>query len=405
MDLTTTAPVADTATDPLITPPAALLTQVTNPQTSQTDYAFPLQTAAWIKMQNVVRTALSFPLTTDDFTKLYGTFADETSVTQAVAVLGQVNTTSAEYGDPTTLISQISAFQQAGTAPDSIYGNAVWLAAQTIEAAQQIVSLLQQGLTDIGQETDPAQRIEDLKELLQGDGSVSSYATTLSGQIGAFQTKTSTFYTTLNSELTGPTNSVQVYLNQGSNVLSDAKAIVKQDAQSIHAMTDTINELNKEYIGFTTSACVSPLLFLIPWFGPAIAVADAITFGVLAAKVKQQMDALRDKMSGMKADEAKKAALVTQLTGFNSSMQDVEGDGTDFLDAIGQLVSGWGAFESQIQLRLSSLTVADVEDWSAFMDKINFQAAVAGWQLIATKAEAFYLAGFVQFTTPPNSGN
>ena len=51
-----------TDTNPIIQPPAALLTTVTNPNTKQTDYAFPLQTDAWLKMQAVVKTAIAFPL-------------------------------------------------------------------------------------------------------------------------------------------------------------------------------------------------------------------------------------------------------------------------------------------------------------------------------------------------------
>lgn len=391
----TDAPVAN----PIIQPPAALLTAVTNPQTGQSDYAFPLQTSAWLKMQGVVKTALGFPLSDTNFTTLYGSFSDQAAVSQAVAILGQIQQTANQYGDPQTLISQIAAFQKANTPPDSIYGHAVWLAAQTMTNAQQIVSLLTEGLNDIGTETDPKQRIADLTELLTGTGGVSSLAGTLNAAIGTFQTKTSTFYTTLNGQLTGPTNSLQVYMNQESNVYNDAQSLVTADKTQIDSMNSTIDELNKEYIGFTVAASSAPLFLLIPFFGPLLAVADATTFGVLATKVKQQMDDLRNQLSGVEADEQKKAALVTQLGGFNVSVGDVATDGKDFIDAIATMASGWGEFQAQINLRLGSLTVADVQDWSAFMDKINFQAAVDGWTLIASKAETFYQAGFVKFAS------
>ncbi|WP_116001696.1 hypothetical protein [Roseateles depolymerans] len=376
---------------------------VTDPQTGKSDYAFPLQTSAWLKMQAVVKTAIAFPLTSDDFTNLYGDFSDEAAVTQAVGILGQIQKTASQYGDPQTLISQLSAFQQSNTPPESIYGHAVWLAAQTITNAQQIVSLLTEGLNDIGTETDPKQRIADLTALLTGDGGISTYADSLNRAIGVFQTKTSTFYTTLNGQLTGPTNSLQVYLKQENNVYSDAQGDVTTDQGQIDSLNSTINDLNKEYIGFTVAASVSPALILIPFFGPLIAVADAVTFGVLAAKVKKQIDDLKNQLAGVEADEQKKTALVTQLGGFNLAVGDVEADGQDFLDAIATMASGWGEFQSQINLRLSSLTVEDVQDWSAFMDKINFKAAVDGWTLIASKAETFYQSGFVKFTNPSSS--
>jgi hypothetical protein len=391
------------AADPLIQPTAKLLTTVDNPQTKQADYAFPLQTSAWLKMQTVVNTAIAFPLTADDFTNLYGAFRDQGTVTQALAVLGQIQQTANQYGNPQMLITQLAAFQQANTPPDSIYGHAVWLAAQTVTSAQQIVSLLQEGLTDIGNTPDPKTRIEELTELLTGQGGVSSYAATLNGAIGIFQTKTSGFYTTLNGQLTGPTNSLKVYLDQDNNVYKDAQADAAADQTQIDTLNSTIDELNKEYIGFTVAASVSPVLVLIPFFGPIIAVADAVTFAVLASKVKEQMDSLKDQLSGVEADKQKKTALVTVLGGFNLSVGDVAADGAAFLDAIGQLVSGWGEFQSQINLRLTSLTADDVKDWSAFMDKIGFQTAVDGWNLIASKAESFYQAGFVKFTSKSGS--
>jgi hypothetical protein len=170
-------------TNSMIQPPTGLLTQVTNPNTNQPDYAFPLQTSAWLKMQTVVTQALMFPLSSANFEDLYGTFTDEGSVETALGILGQINTTVAEYGDPQTLISSLPDFQQSDNPPSSIYGHAVWLAAQTQLAAQQIKSLLKEGLNDIGKEADPTLRLQDLTALLVGDTSVSSYATALLGYI------------------------------------------------------------------------------------------------------------------------------------------------------------------------------------------------------------------------------
>jgi len=72
-------------------PPSQLLTKVTNPTTNKTDYVFPLQTKAWLKMQGVARTAISFPITKDTFTNLYGTFSNEATVLEAVGVLNAIN--------------------------------------------------------------------------------------------------------------------------------------------------------------------------------------------------------------------------------------------------------------------------------------------------------------------------
>ena len=389
----------------LLTPPTSLLTTFTDPTSGQTNYAFPLQTEAWLNMQTVVATALRFPLSATDFQTSYGTFSDEATVEAAVAVLGRINTTALQYGDPSTLISQISTFAQAGTAPSSVYGAAVWLAAQTQLAAQQIASLLNEGITDIGQTADAATRITELTELLTGDGGITSYATTLQRYISAFETNTSAFYTAMNAVLTGPTDSLQVYLAQEDNVLADAKAAVASDDQQIAQLTTDITQLNKEYIGFTVAACASALM-AITIIGLPLAIADAAVFGVLAAKVKAEMEAEEATRSTLDADDKCKQQLVVQLTGFNTQTLDVATDGAAFVSAIGQMISGWAEFEAQLNAQLASLTTADVQDWSAFMTQINFQSSLTAWQLIASKAEAFFNAGFVTFNpAPPSSAS
>jgi hypothetical protein len=89
---------------------------------------------------------------------------------------------------------------------------------------------------------------------------------------------------------------------------------------------------------------------------------------------------------------------VTQLTGFNTSVKDVDVDGKAFLDAISQLIAGWTEFVDQITLRLKSLTTDAVKDWSEFMTRLGFETSMEGWNLIASKAEAFFTAGLVQFS-------
>jgi hypothetical protein len=390
-------------TDTLIQPPSALLTPVTNPNTNQPDYAFPLQTSAWLKMQDVVSKGLNFPLSSTNFEAQYGTFTDEGSVETALTILGEINTTAAKYGDPQTLISDLTTFQQSNAAPTSIYGHAVWLAAQTQLAAQQIESLLNEGLTDIGQEPDPSTRVQELTELLTGQGGVTSYATTLQNNIQGFETAATNFYNELTPELTGPSNSLKWYLDQSKNVYTDAQDAVTADMAQIAQLNASIKQLNDEYIGFTVAASVSPVLIIFPILGIFLAIADAVTFGVLATKVKQQLDAARQTLESTTEEEQKKAALVTQLDGFNKAAADVETDGQDFLTAISGLISGWSEFSDQITLRLTSLTADDVKDWSAFLTKIGFQTALDGWTLVATKAEQFYQAGFVQFSTDTSS--
>lgn len=393
-----------TDTDSMIAPPPALLTQVTDPNTKQTNYAFPLQTEAWLKMQGVVQTALAFPLTAEDFASTYGTFSDEGTVETAVAILGAISKTAGKYGDPQTLISELPTFEQAATAPASIYGHAVWLAAQTQLAAQEIGSSLQQGLNDIKDDTDPKQRLQDLTDLLTDpQQGVITYATTLQGYITNFQNAVKAFYDELNPELTGDKDSLKWYLQQSGNVLADAKNDVSADEKQIDQLNANIKQLNDEYIGFTVAASVAPVLLLFPIFGPLLAVADAATFGTLAVQVKNQINGLETQLQNAEEEEKKKTALVTVLGNFNLKAQDVEDDGVAFLQTIATLQSGWTEFVGQIKTRLSSLTPEDLADWSKFMQKQGFEKALKGWQLIDTTAETFFQTGVVQFAPATES--
>lgn len=504
----------ENGTYPLIQPPAGLLTQVTNPTTKQPDHTFPLQNDAWVKMQNVVTQALAFPLSSADFTDLYGTFSEEGSVETAVNILGQINTTAAKYGDPRTLINSLADFQQANDPPSSIYGHAVWLAAQIQVAAEQIHNVLNAGITDIGKyDKDPTQRLQDLTDLLVGVVGVNSYAVALQGYIGGiagtitftaagsngdtvtvngvvitlvtskptgneiligdsavatainlqaflaaaavsgnpalkianyavsgavvtifpassvdrnsftlatssaaitlsgatlgndtgFQGAVTDFYNELNLELTGQSNSLQWYLNQSDNVLTDAQTAVSSYQRQIDQLTDQIKKLNDEYIGFTVAASVSPLLMFFPFFGPFLAIADAATFGVLAKQVKGQLDGLQSQLNSATEEEKKKSALVAQLGSFNKVAGDVETDGQAFLNAISGMLSSLTDWSVQISTQLNALTPEDLENWSALIQRVGFEAALTGWQQIETAAEAFFTAGFMKFSTDTSS--
>ena len=187
------------------------------------------------------------------------------------------------------------------------------------------------------------------------------------------------------------------------NVYTDAQNAVSADQQQIGQLNTQIKKLSDEYIGFTVAASVSPLFVFFPFFGIFIAIADAATFGVLATQVKNQLGDLTSSLNSATADEQKKSALVTQLGGFNTTAGDVESDGQDFLTAIATLESGWGKFSDQITTRLKALTAADLSNWGEFMQKLGFQTAIDGWKLIGQKAEQFFDAGFVQFSTNTSS--
>jgi hypothetical protein len=118
---------------------------------------------------------------------------------------------------------------------------------------------------------------------------------------------------------------------------------------------------------------------------------------------RSQLDAVKQALANEQEEEQKKAALVTQLTGFNASAKDVDVDGKAFLDAISKLMAGWTEFGDQITLRLKSLTTDDVKDWSEFMTKLGFKTSLDGWNLIASKAEDFFTAGLVQFSQQTSS--
>lgn len=383
----------------LIAPPTGAVIAHIDPKTEQTNYAFPLQTKAWLALQTAVAQAMQLPFDQADFVDKYGTFADETIIESAMTVFDRINTTAKEYGDPTKLISEISNFQQSKNPPDAIYGHAVWLAFQTQTTAQQISALLQEGLNDIGQESDPKVRLKDLTELLTGQGGITDQANSLTGEITTFSTKLSSFYKTLNAELAGKTDSLKSYLDQEGNVLDAANAALVTEKGDLGKMLDLVKKYNDEYIGFTVAASVAPLLSVVPPLFFFFAVGDAAIFGPLAAKAKEALDNERKLVADEKDEIKHKKALVAQVTALNGAAEQVNTNGAEFLNTLSQMVGGWTEFTTQVGLRLKSLTEDDVKEWSKFLQKINFKAGLQGWNTIANKAEDFALKGMVTFKT------
>lgn len=384
-----------------LAPPAKLHIVYTDPETQRETFAFPLQTAAWLKLQIAVSVALQFPLNAADFTEQYGDFADKDEVLQAVSVLSQIRTTAAQYGDPQTLISDIEKFQQASPddPPASLYGHAVFLSAQVQNAAADIVTLLQEGLTDIGNIDDPEQRLQDLTELLTGQGGVNDKANALVQQINTFSGKISAFLDSFNPELAA----FQNYIDESGNVLQQAQQDQQTLTTEIGDVAHDIHELNKEYIGFTVAAVAGSVLFAITIVGLPLAVADAAVFGTLAALTKKKIDHLQDELKDDKAELKQKVALVGVLTLFNKQASEVEEDGQQFVNALDTMVEGWTEFTTRINDLLDGLTAEDLADWSKFMQQVNFQSAKAGWQGIGAQAEAFFDKGFVRFDTGAGS--
>lgn len=395
-----------TATKATLAPPPGIM--VDNPTTTPGGVQVPnappqrfsLQSNAWINLQLYIASAMQLPIVKDDFESRYGTFSDEGQVEQALSKLQELRAAADKFGDPINGMQQLAAAQASATPPPDPYSQAVWVAGKIASNANMIATTYSQGFAFLGQmPTD--QRLADLQSMLTGEGGLNSTALDLKGKCDNFSTLIANYIkATLNPAVTDFSS----YLQAEGNILQDARQVVSQLDQQIKDTQDAIKQLNKEYIAYTVSACAgSVIVSLIPplfMFGGA-AVGGAL--GYEAAKTKQAIEAMDQKLSGLETELKQKVLLVSDLTNLQSQSQTINDDAAAFENAVGQLAAAFGVFSNNLETIANTTDPTTLENMSAFMDMVDLSTAVELWGDIATATTSFEVNGYI--SVQPQSGS
>lgn len=395
--MSTTSSSLSTGSSSRIGPPAGLV--VANqkpagftPPPGTPDEIFALQTTAWVNLQATVAAGLKLPITQGNFVAQYGNFAgtQAAEIQDAIGYFSAINTSCTDFGDPTTLISQITQFTSATTPPLSLYGHGVWLAQQLAVTAQTISEYYTGTIAYVnaGHPWQPA-----CSQLFSQAG-VLSNAQAMTTLCQKFSSEMSTFL----AALTANVDALNTYVSSDSaNVLSTAQTDLTNDTTDLTSDTAQLAKLNQEYIGFTVAAALSPVISLEPPLFLIDGIIDAAVFTGLAVAWKTKIDNLKATIASLKTEKQQAAALVTQVTSFNSFAALTVAQGQSFIDAVDQMAAGLIDFQTQLTAVESELN--NFDSFDDFFQQIHMQAAIDDWNNVASYANSWVTQGFVQFQT------
>jgi hypothetical protein len=207
------------------------------------------------------------------------------------------------------------------------------------------------------------------------------------------------YYTQLNDTLTnteiGGPPSLARYLNNEDNVLKAAQAADATLTSTINDLNSQLAEANQQYIAFTATAAVSPLLSLLPPLFFLQAVIDAAVFGSLAGVWKGKIDGLNSQLSNAQAEEQKKAQLLLDLAQLNTQAAAISTTGIEFLNAVGQLEDGWATLTTDLNDLLANTDEKTLAGDGTFKLYSALKGALTCWDTIIFAADKFRSSGFI----------
>ncbi|MGC2400412.1 MAG: alpha-xenorhabdolysin family binary toxin subunit A [Acidobacteriaceae bacterium] len=362
---------------------------------------FALFTNDWLTLQAYIVQALQLPLTTADFTAKYGTFADQQQITNVVNAMQSVQALSAQFGDPATLVAQLAqdpAILEGTTPPAEIYPHIVWLANQVYNAAQTFTGTLSsfEQLLNPSNCGSQAQCAAILKEVLTGVGGLQSTAQTAQGQTNDLIQKLAQF----NQSMVAPNQQLQAYTTESSQFYTDAQAAEGQDASDVAIFQTDANAAYKEWENYTIAATTTSVGITVLSCGLLWPVGAALGggLGYAAGKARESYNNYCGERNQATADEQKKAQLVTDLSGFNSQIQNVSGASASFLSTLQQVEGAWTTIGQNLSYIVNNYTDAQLSSYSWIVQALNLNQATQDWQAIGAAAQSYTTNSLVTFT-------
>jgi len=364
----------------------------------------------WLKLQTYVSQALQLPINLGDFKEKYGDFASadiQGKIEGCIKACKTVNGLAGTFGDPTALKAQIQrnpAYLQSVTPPTEIYGHVVWLANQ-IQNAAGTFQMTFGSLSDILAPSagTPQQRADNLKMILTGQGGLASTAEDMRTKTNALMTKLLDF----DSKISAANQEIQVYSGSSSSLLADVNQIIgklKSDIEETQASADNAYKKWRDYTiaAVTTSVGVMILSAGLLW---PLAVGLAAGLGTAAALAKAQYNALMDEVHALDADRQKKTRLVTDLTGFNSSIATIAPALGEFKDSLQTIEGVWNDVGMNLAYIVNNYSVDQLSDLSWVMQTMKILDAQKKWGDIAATTQQFAQNSLVSYDFSTSYGS
>jgi len=376
-------------------PPAGLVT----PNPSGNGNVFCLFTGDWLSLQSFVVKALALPLSTGDFTGMYGAFADMGEVESVLSAMRQVTQLASRFGDPMTLIKEIStnpAYTQGTTPPEDIYGHIVWFASRLYQTAMSFQGTLGSFMELLNPANGtPEERAANLKMVLTGDGGLQSTAVDMQAQTNVLLKKLTQF----DVDLEPANRTLQSYMSNSAKFYQDAVAAKEDDERQVVTLQSEANDAYKKWQNLTIMATTMSVGLMVVTAGLSLPVSIGlgVGLGVEAQKALDDYNRYMKEMGEKQEDDQKKIRLIADLQGFNSAIDDVAGASKEFITRLQTVESIWLSIGNNLGYIATTFTVENLSSYPWINEAMQLNTATKDWQAIRDAVEVFTQQSLVTF--------
>jgi hypothetical protein len=356
----------------------------------------------WLKLQTYVSQALQLPINLGDFREKYGDFDSpdiKGKIEGCINACKSVKGLAGQFGDPSVLKTKIQrdpAYMQSVAPPDEIYGHVVWLANQ-IQNSASTFQYTFGALSDVLSPSagTPEQRAASLKLILTGQGGLTSTADDMRTKTNALMKKLLDFDT----KISAANQEIQIYAGSSSSLLADVNQIIGKLREDIDKTQSAADEAYKKWRDYTISAVTTSVGIMVLSMGLLwpVAVGLGAGLGTAAALSRAQYNTLMDKVHSLGTDMQKKTRLVTDLTGFNSSIATVAPALGEFKSSLETVEGVWNDIGMNLAYIVNTYSVNQLSDLSWVMQTMKILDAQKKWGDIATTSQQFSQNSLVSY--------
>lgn len=367
--------------------PSANSLAPSNALTNTNGNNFLLFNGYWLDLQSFVTTSLNLPLTQGDFTTKYGTFSDMNQVTNCITQLNNIAQLSSTMGNPNTLqakINQNPNYISGNTMPAELYAQCIWLASQINNVASTF-QLTYSSLSEIFT-GNPTADAASVQQLLCGQGGLQSQAAALLSSVQTIQANLSSFQAKFAVAAAG----VNTYFNQSVTILTDAQNAITADKNQITTLQAQANQAYTEWRDYTISATTTSIGIMVlsaGFFWP-VAVGLGVGLGVEAAKEMHLYNEYTADIASDNADKLKKKQLYIDLSGFNTSVAQVNTLCQDFANALSQIEGVWLDQNTKLT-KVADMSADQIGTYAKVVEIFDLLNAQKAWQTVANNTSIF----------------
>lgn len=369
---------------------------------------FALFTDSWISLQSSTAVALKLPISQGDFEKKYGSFGSSKVITQSIDAMRDVQATAKEFGDPTSLRSQLIKnpnMLAVDTPPDEIYTHTVWLGQRVSNNATTLIS----GMTAVKSAFNsmpPASKVENIKKYLfsQSMGPIpiaqkmSEEVQDLIKKLLKFEEKMAAYADVLNH-----------YTNNSGALTKEVEDKLGDISKKITRLKDARDEAYDSWLKFTIAAastafaCVAIGALLAPATGGVSlkvgVAAGAVAGGIMGAKAagfRAEYSAYCNQLTTAEGDQRQKMRLQSDLIGFNTEMKRVGPAMAGFMSSLQQVGGVWTKMNNDLQYMVNNVTEKNIDELP-FLVEGEVNKAIESWRKVDAAASQFTVSSLTNF--------